>query len=321
MQIYEIFHENILKGVTPAAPRPAPVAGPTAPRNFVQRMPDVLGAIGQNIGSKILTKAGLPGDAGLGTDNPFGNKEAEARKATAKTVQVQAEQLFKKWVEAAKTNQGFPTNAMSQSVKSMVLNTLLRRQAGSEIDGMLTRIDKVKQPEAQKLIQQIETSMASMTDKQAKDSFQDWYAIVNSANELNHLAAFHPRSYQDYVEFDGQQYRSGNRILNPNNKEDQAIIQRAIQNKRFKTASTTAATTAGVPQGKRIVVQDPKTAGTYYKTSTGWTNEIGQPVNPGSVAYLDQLADQSGREENIPSPVRNASRVAKAARQGVRNVR
>ena len=321
MQIYEIFQENILKGVTPAAPRPAPVAGPTAPRNFAQRLPDTLKAIGQNIGSQILTKAGLPGDAGLGTDNPFGNKEAEARKATAKTVQVQAEQLFKKWVEAAKTNQGFPSNAMAQSVKSMVLNTLLRRQAGSEIDGMLTRIDKLKQPEAQKLIQQIETSMANMTDKQAKDSFQDWYAIVNSANELNHLAAFHPRSYQDYVEFDGQEYRIGNKTLDPNKEEDRAIIQRAIQNKRFRTAAAPATATAAIPPGKRIVVINPKNNGKYYKTSSGWTTEDGKPVDPSAVSYLDQIADQSGREEDIPPPVRNASRVAKAARQGVRNVR
>ena len=314
MQIYEIFQENILKGVTPAAP---------APRNFAQRLPDTLKAIGQNIGSQILTKAGLPGDAGLGTDNPFGNKEAEARKATAKTVQVQAEQLFKKWVEAAKTNQGFPTNVMAQSVKSMVLNTLLRRQAGSEIDGMLTRIDKPKQPEAQKLIQQIETSMANMTDKQAKDSFQDWYAIVNSANELNHLAAFHPRSYQDYVEFDGQEYRIGNKTLDPNKEEDRAIIQRAIQNKRFKTAAApaTATATTEVPPGKRIVIQDPNTKGKYYKTSSGWTNEIGQTVAPSAVPYLNSLIDQGGKEEDIPPPVRNASRVAKAARQGVRNVR
>jgi hypothetical protein len=45
-----------------------------------------------------------------------------------------------------------------------------------------------------------------------------------------------------------------------------------------------------VPAGQRVVVVDPKSKGKYYKTTQGWTNETGQPINkPASINYLEDL--------------------------------
>lgn len=70
--------------------------------------------------------------------------------------------------------------------------------------------------------------------------------------------------------------------------------------------SSTPTTGVAVNPGQRLTIAI-QTAGAqaptyYYKTSAGWTNEIGQKiVNPDSIANLEARADAgSGRLENIP---------------------
>lgn len=62
-----------------------------------------------------------------------------------------------------------------------------------------------------------------------------------------------------------------------------------------------------VTPGRRIRIVDPKNKGVYFKTARGWVNELGQPLNPASVSYLEKLADQGlGKEENIPAVAQRA---------------
>lgn len=72
-----------------------------------------------------------------------------------------------------------------------------------------------------------------------------------------------------------------------------------------------------VQPGRRIVVTDPRTSGSYYKTDKGWFNGVGQPVTrPESISYLENLAERQGREEPIPSPMPTpAPRAPKARRR------
>lgn len=68
-----------------------------------------------------------------------------------------------------------------------------------------------------------------------------------------------------------------------------------------KTSSAAAPQPASIQPGYRIKVVQPESRGIYYKTSQGWTNEIGEPItNPDSIRILNQMADSSSRLEPIP---------------------
>lgn len=64
--------------------------------------------------------------------------------------------------------------------------------------------------------------------------------------------------------------------------------------------------------GKRIKVIDPRSKGVYYKTGPNWTNEVGQGiVSPGTVDYLEKLADAHFTEEPIPAAAHPAPKLTR----------
>jgi hypothetical protein len=76
----------------------------------------------------------------------------------------------------------------------------------------------------------------------------------------------------------------------------QAARYAEILRKQGYTGQTSATPTSSVAAGQRILVQVPTQnnpngpKANYYKTSTGWENELNQPVtNPTSVAYLEKI--------------------------------
>ena len=85
-------------------------------------------------------------------------------------------------------------------------------------------------------------------------------------------------------------------------------LAQAFTNPAAAAAPAAAEPAADVPQtvmpaaGKRIAITHPRTGGKYYKTEKGWFNELNQPVvDAASIERLDNIADISGREEDIPT--------------------
>lgn len=84
----------------------------------------------------------------------------------------------------------------------------------------------------------------------------------------------------------------------------------------------------GVAPGRRIQVsyQVPgqTTPSYYYKTSTGWTNELGQAItNPKSVQGLEAAATKSGKEQPDPNyvpPQDTAKKTTKKTGRGLKTV-
>jgi hypothetical protein len=68
-----------------------------------------------------------------------------------------------------------------------------------------------------------------------------------------------------------------------------------------QSAAPAQSTVQGVRTGYRIKVTNPANGGIYYKTTAGWFNDVGQQLNkPQSITFLDNLANNSGKEEPDP---------------------
>jgi hypothetical protein len=119
-----------------------------------------------------------------------------------------------------------------------------------------------------------------------------------------------------------------------------AAKEKALQNKRAaeKFAKKTAqsakaaaqqtgspadmptATPTNIPQGHRIVVQNPQRNATFYKYPDGrWTDEYGTVMPAAAHGALEQIADTAGRMEQVPglkpaAGVRGFKRGARRAR-------
>lgn len=225
-----------------AAPTPAPAAAPAEQPSMslgdrakvaggrlargAQRGATIAGAIGNALGSQILTKAGLPSSLGMGSsNNPFGKKEEQARKAVAATNKTLADQLYKNWAAAAsKTAPGSPE--MQKSLDSVIKNTLMR---GRNLTSIGQYISPDKANDVNQQLQTINQSRQSLSAKNAQMTYQDWANLVNATSELNHLLAFWPAKYNGIeMKADGSFWQNGRRLV-PTNPQDMQIIQTAMQ--------------------------------------------------------------------------------------------
>lgn len=85
-------------------------------------------------------------------------------------------------------------------------------------------------------------------------------------------------------------------------------------------ADMSTATPTNIPQGHRIVVQNPQRNATFYKYPDGrWTDEYGTVMPAAAHGALEQFADTAGRMEQVPGSkppagVRGFKRGARRAR-------
>ena len=215
MQIHEIFrpraNESILKGIKNAAASVARAAP----------------AIASNIGGQILAKAGLDANTGLGTTNPFGNKEAEAAKAAEPIIKNQAADLQKKWAETKNAN---PV-ALKQSLNNVLHNILLQRKIGNDYTDLNNWVDAdpVTQKRAGFLKKQIEKSLNDIIAAGPTATVQNWEALVRAATKAMQLIAFHPKKYNyntlPRVTVSPAGWAIGNTVLSPANPDHSLIIQ------------------------------------------------------------------------------------------------
>lgn len=237
-------------GNKPAAPAPttpvgqqpemslgdkATVAGGKLARSAGQGV-NVLGGIANSLGSQILTKAGLPGDLGAaGSQNPFGNKEAQARKVAEKGNKTLADQLYKQWT-AASTKNAPNTPAMQQSLNNIISQTLLRGRSPTDFGRYISK-DKSQEVAAQ--LQKMNQSQRALASKNAQMTYQDWYNLVSATSELNHLMAFWPQKYGGVeMRKDGKFYANG-MPLNLTDPEDLAVLQNAMARQEIRMPEET----------------------------------------------------------------------------------
>jgi hypothetical protein len=210
----------------------AKVAAANAGRTAA-RIPGQIGAAANIIGGKILSAAGLPADAGMGSKNPFGDKEAQARKAAAPLVKTQADQLYRQWAEASKKTAP-NTPAMQQSLDSIIKNTLMR---GKPLETLGRYISTEKSNDVAAQLKAIQQSKQNLFSKNAQQTYQDWFNLVNAASELNHLSAFWPAAYTGIeMRKDGKFYNRG-QALNLNDPADLKMLQTAMANNEVRMSA------------------------------------------------------------------------------------
>ncbi len=223
MQIYEIFqaNESVLKGVANSV------------KSAVSRAPAIAGAVASDIGSRILSRAGLPGDVGLGTDNAFGDKETQAAKAAEPLIKAQADNLFKQW--AANKDRSNPA-ALQQSLIGVVQNTLLQKKLGRDytnLDNWVAQ-DPQTQQRAAALVKNITTGIDTILKSNPQDTAQAWENLVRATSQAMSLMTFHPKNYNysgqaavqmPVVLATAQGYNIGNTVLNSTNPAQQTMIQ------------------------------------------------------------------------------------------------
>lgn len=243
MQIHEIFrpraNESILKGIKNAAASVARAAP----------------AIASNIGGQILAKAGLDANTGLGTTNPFGNKEAEAAKAAEPIIKNQAADLQKKWAETKNTNPA----ALKQSLNNVLHNILLQRKVGNDYTDLSNWVsaDPAIQQRAGVLEKQIEKSLNDIIAAGPAATVQNWESLVRGATRSMQLIAFHPKKYS-YTEslpritVSPAGWAIGNTVLSPANPAHVPVIQ--ILNAQQQQTNTVPKLTQ-TPQGIKIGTQ------------------------------------------------------------------
>lgn len=217
MQIHEIFrpraNESILKGIKNAAASVARAAP----------------AVASHIGGQILAKAGLDANTGLGTENPFGDKEAEAAKAAEPIIKNQAASLQKKWAETKNANPA----ALKQSLDRVLHNILLQRKIGNDYKDISNWVstDPAIQQRATALENQIEKSFDSIIAAGPAATVQNWEALVRSATQAMQLITFHPKKYSyggtamPAVSVTPTGWNIGNTVLTPSNPAHNTIIQ------------------------------------------------------------------------------------------------
>ncbi len=223
MQIYEIFqaNESVLKGVANSV------------KSAVSRAPAIAGAVASDIGSRILSRAGLPGDVGLGTDNAFGDKETQAARAAEPLIKAQADNLFKQW--AANKDRSNPA-ALQQSLIGVVQNTLLQKKLGRDytnLDNWVAQ-DPQTQQRAAALVKNITTGIDTILKSNPQDTAQAWENLVRATSQAMSLMTFHPKNYNysgqaavqmPVVLATAQGYNIGNTVLNSTNPAQQTMIQ------------------------------------------------------------------------------------------------
>ncbi len=223
MQIYEIFqaNESVLKGVANSV------------KSAVSRAPAIAGAVASDLGSRILSRAGLPGDVGLGTDNAFGDKETQAAKAAEPLIKAQADNLFKQW--AANKDRSNPA-ALQQSLIGVVQNTLLQKKLGRDytnLDNWVAQ-DPQTQQRAAALVKNITTGIDTILKSNPQDTAQAWENLVRATSQAMSLMTFHPKNYNysgqaavqmPVVLATAQGYNIGNTVLNSTNPAQQTMIQ------------------------------------------------------------------------------------------------
>lgn len=246
MQIYEVFqaNENVLKGVANSV------------KSAVSRAPAIAGAVASDIGSRILSRAGLPGDVGLGTDNAFGDKEAQAARTAEPLIKAQADNLFKQW--AANKDRSNPT-ALKQSLMNMVQNTLLQRKLGrdyTKLDNWVAQ-DPQTQQRAAALVKNMTTGIDTILKSNPQDTAKTWEDLVRATSQAMSLMTFHPKDY-NYAGFSGTQmptivptaqgYNIGTTALNAANPAQQTMIQLI----KTQTANGVAPKIVATPQGYKL---------------------------------------------------------------------
>ncbi len=223
MQIYEIFqaNESVLKGVANSV------------KSAVSRAPAIAGAVASDLGSRILSRAGLPGDVGLGTDNAFGDKETQAARAAEPLIKAQADNLFKQW--AANKDRSNPA-ALQQSLIGVVQNTLLQKKLGRDytnLDNWVAQ-DPQTQQRAAALVKNITTGIDTILKSNPQDTAQAWENLVRATSQAMSLMTFHPKNYNysgqaavqmPVVLATAQGYNIGNTVLNSTNPAQQTMIQ------------------------------------------------------------------------------------------------
>lgn len=223
MQIYEIFqaNENVLKGVANSV------------KSVASRAPAIAGAVASDIGSRILSRAGLPGDVGLGSKNAFGDKEAQAARTAEPIIKAQADNLFKQW--AANKDRSNPA-ALQQSLISVVQNTLLQRKLGRDytnLDNWVAQ-DPQTQQRAAGLVKNITAGIDTILKSDPQDTAQAWENLVRATSQAMSLMTFHPKNYNysgqaaaqmPVVTTTAQGYNIGNTALNSTNPAQQTMIQ------------------------------------------------------------------------------------------------
>ena len=248
MQIHEIFrprtNESILKGVA-------------------NKVGAVAGAVASNLGGQILAKAGLDANTGLGTSNPFGDKEAEAAKAAEPLIRRQADDLYKKWVSVAGRNNPPPPAALKQSLDHVVHNILLQSKIGkdyTEINNWVD-VDPAIQREAAIIEQQISSAMNSITNaKQPADTADAWLQLVRATNKAMQMINFHPKkySYLPKITMSPTGWKVGNTSLVPGNTAHAPIIQilNAQQQQQPNVMPKLKQTPQGIMIGTQLIGQN-----------------------------------------------------------------
>lgn len=226
MQIHEITHsrvnEGILKGVA----------------NAINRIPAVAGAVASNIGGQILAKAGLDPNTGLGTTNPFGDKEAEAAKLAEPLIKNQAVSLQKQWAEADHSN----PSATQQSLNRVLHNTLLQRKIGNDYTELNAWVDPdpAIQQRAATIEKQIETALKTIGSAGANADTASWEGLVRAATQAMQLISFHPKKYSasalPSIKATPTGWTIGNTVLSPNNPAHAPVIQ-IINTQRQQTGA------------------------------------------------------------------------------------
>lgn len=279
------------------------------------------------------------------TVNPYIDRTAEIRKTLQPLTAGLAQTQFKNW-NAALANYGVdsPTKldaTAQQALKSAILKNASKTFDVSDLLKFSNYIEPAYRQQAAKTEQNIADIVDTLMSKPGQQTQQDWTNFVTNGQEASMLIKMHSgyssAQVQD-VTFDGKNYFTANRQLDPNNANDEKIIQQAMKYKRFSnksagspaSATPTAASNAStdstikVNTGKRIKVQLPVNNAIYYKTAAGWTNELGQKIqDSNSISRLEQYADAGfGREETIPTArTQTPAKATAKRRKGKKRVR
>lgn len=148
------------------------------------------------------------------------------------------------------------------------------------------------------------------------------HELTQQQTQLNEVDLVGPNSVFNKMKAAKQ---AGFKLKDPSNAYQQSLNQQTqqaaaqaaagLQAKGYgSTPAPAPQPVNAVPPGQRIKVvytppgkpNAPKS--NYYKTSAGWTNELGQPItNPTSVAYLEQLYAKTVR--SAPTPAGSAPAV------------
>lgn len=250
MQIHEIFQpkidESVLKGIKNAA------------ASVVKAAP----AVASHYAGKILGAAGIDPNTGLGTSNPFGDKEAEAAKAAEPIIKNQAADLQEKWAKTKNTNPA----ALKQSLNNVLHNILLQRKIGrdyTELNGWVDSTPATQQ-RAAAIEQAIGKSMNNIIAAGPRASVQDWEALVRPATQAMQLMAFHPRRYSSVgtgslpkVAVTPKGWTVGNTVLAPGNPVHAPIIQILnAQRQQTNTVPKLKQTPQGIMVGTQLVGQN-----------------------------------------------------------------